>query len=294
MIRISVALALACTFTLPARAALHPRTGPYELQLLVDGQPARSFASRGETWVLGQLGQRYTLRIVNRSGQRVEAVVSVDGRDVIDGQPAAPAKGGYLVPAWGSIDIDGWRISHEQAAAFRFSSVADSYAARTGAGRDVGVIGVAIFPEKQLPPPPAIRAPRRLDAPPPPCCGEMEDSSRGASQGAGVAGQGASQAPAAPAPSPAVPSSQEARRDKRNGLGTEYGEAVNSRIQEVQFERASSRPSATLGCRYDDRAGLLAVGIDVDRISESELRSTAEPFPVVDRQFAPPPPGWHP
>jgi hypothetical protein len=281
MSRLPIALALACTFALPARAALHPRTGPYELQLLVDGRPARSYPSRGEAWVLGQLGQRYTLRIVNRSGQRVEAVVSVDGRDVIDGQPADATKNGYLVPAWGSVDIDGWRISHEQAAAFRFSSVADSYAARTGAGREVGVVGVAIFPEKQLPPPPVISTPRRLDAPPP-CCSELEDSSRAASQGAGQA-----QAPAASAP-------PEARREKRSGLGTEYGEAVSSRIQEVQFERASSRPAVTLGCRYDDRAGLLAAGIDVDRVSESELRSTAEPFPGVDRQFAPPPPGWRP
>ena len=43
-------------------------------------------------------------------------------------------KRGYIVPAWGSVDIDGWRLSRAQVAAFRFSSVADSYAARTGIG----------------------------------------------------------------------------------------------------------------------------------------------------------------
>lgn len=285
MPRLPVALALACTFALPAHAALHPRTGPYELQLLVEGGPARSFASRGDTWVLGQLGQRYTLRIFNRSAQRVEAVVSVDGRDVIDGQPADVTKNGYLVPAWGSVDIDGWRISHEQAAAFRFSSVADAYAARTGAGREVGVVGVAIFPERQLPPPPAIRAPLRLDAPPPPSDFLQQDSSNEREAPARSSQGAAASAPAASALKPA--------KDKRPGLGTEYGEAVESRIHEVQFERAGSRPAVTLGCRYDDRAGLLAVGIDVDRLGEAELRSTAEPFPVVDRQFAQPPPGWH-
>src|SRR5262249_20152806 len=131
-----------------AARPLHDNAGPFQLQVLVDGQPARTFEHRGSTWVLGELGARYTLRVLNHSAQRVEAVVSVDGRDVIDGRPGdLRGKRGYLVPAWGSVDIDGWRISQSQAAAFRFSSVAESYAARTGGGREVGVIGVALFPE---------------------------------------------------------------------------------------------------------------------------------------------------
>src|SRR5439155_19145072 len=106
----------------------------------------------GGTYVLGQLGQRYTLRVVNHSGRRIEAVLSVDGRDVVDGRPAdLRSKRGYLVPAWGEIDIDGWRLSNAQAAAFRFSTVADSYAGRTGSAREVGVIGAAIFPERVIP-----------------------------------------------------------------------------------------------------------------------------------------------
>ena len=79
------------------------------------------------------MGERYTLRIWNRSGRRIEAVVSVDGRDVVDGKPGDfRNKRGYLVPAWGSVDIDGWRLSERQAAAFRFTSVANSYAGRMG------------------------------------------------------------------------------------------------------------------------------------------------------------------
>src|SRR6185503_2691427 len=82
------------------------------------------------------------------------AVVSVDGRDVIDGTTADYRnKRGYLISPWDSLTIDGWRISHESAAAFRFSSVADSYAARTGSAREVGVIGVAVFPERYYAPP---------------------------------------------------------------------------------------------------------------------------------------------
>jgi hypothetical protein len=49
-----------------------------------------------------------------------------------------------------------------------------------------------------------------------------------------------------------------------------------------------------IGARYDDRAGLMALGIDVDgeRTSDARLRATAEPFPVVEQGYAEPPPGW--
>ena len=257
--------ALVLSAALPS-FALTGHAGPYEVQVLVDGMPARTFQHRGETFVLGHLGERYTLRVVNHSGQRIEAVVSVDGRDVIDGKPASPDKRGYLVQAYGSADIDGWRISQREAAAFRFSTVPDSYAARTGNGREVGVIGVAVFPER---PRQRIYAP-----PPPPPPLDLE--------------QPRSEA----APSAAAPSQK--KMAERPGLGTEFGEAVSSNVTEVPFERARMRPDAILGARYDDRAGLIALGIDVDgdRMSEAEVRRTAEPFPVVERSYAQPPPGW--
>ena len=43
--------------------------------------------------------------------------------------------------------IDGWRTSEDSVAAFRFSSIEDSYAERMGDGRNVGVIGAAFFRE---------------------------------------------------------------------------------------------------------------------------------------------------
>src|SRR3954463_3919879 len=142
----------------PLRAA----ASGYELQVLVDGVPVPTFDHGGGSFVMGPPGARYPLRVVNHTGRRIEAVTSVDGRDAIDGKTAdVRSKRGYLVPAWGSVDIDGWRLSRAEVAAFRFAGVADSYAARTGSARDVGVIGVAIFPERFVPPP------RPLYVPPP-------------------------------------------------------------------------------------------------------------------------------
>jgi hypothetical protein len=91
---------------------------------------------------------------------------------------------------------------------------------------------------------------------------------------------------------------KKARDSARPGLGTDYGEAVSSPTYEVEFVRANAtRPSVVLGVRYNDREGLLAMGIDVDGrdlswYREEDLRRTAEPFPADSRHFAAPPPGW--
>lgn len=59
---------------------------------------------------------------------RLEVVLSVDGLDVLDGGPASFRKRGYVVPSHGQISVDGFRQSTDAVAAFRFSSVRESYA----------------------------------------------------------------------------------------------------------------------------------------------------------------------
>jgi hypothetical protein len=60
----------------------------------------------------------------------------------------------------------------------------------------------------------------------------------------------------------------------------------------------ASRPSTVLGVRYNDRDGLLAMGIPLDRDprycgwDDGDLRRTADPFPATAGRFAAPPPGW--
>ncbi|WP_428261751.1 hypothetical protein [Haliangium sp.] len=101
----------------------------------------------GKTFVVGQEGQRYEIVLHNETAGRFEAVASVDGLDVIDGEPAHAGKRGYILEPYSSVRIDGWRRSESHVAAFRFGRVQDSYAARTSGDRNVGVIGVALFAE---------------------------------------------------------------------------------------------------------------------------------------------------
>jgi hypothetical protein len=273
---------------LPGSPPLRDRVAGYEMTVLIDGVPARTYEHGGETYVLGQLGARYTLRIANHSSRRIEAVVSVDGRDAINGRPGDfRANRGYMIPAWGSVDIDGWRISQAEAAAFRFSSVPNSYAARVGSGREVGVIGVAVFPERYVPP---------IVYPPYPYAAPRAEGGLSEREQPAPAPPAAHADRSAPAPSASAEGYGKAEKKSRSGLGTEYGEAVSSPIYEVEFVRANAaRPAALLGLRYNDRDGLLAMGIPLDDepcVSDADLRLSAEPFPVVDRRYAAPPSGW--
>ncbi|MGO4782125.1 hypothetical protein AB4084_42215, partial [Lysobacter sp. 2RAB21] len=63
---------------------------------------------------------------------------------------ASPSQAGYVLEAWQSTEINGWRKSMDDVAQFVFTDLPDSYAARTGRPDNVGVIGVAVFQERQV------------------------------------------------------------------------------------------------------------------------------------------------
>src|SRR5258708_40291109 len=79
-------LSTACAEAHPVeRADARPLTsaaGGYEVQVLVDGLPAPTFFQSGETYVMGALGERYTLRVLNHTGRRAEAAAAADGPGV--------------------------------------------------------------------------------------------------------------------------------------------------------------------------------------------------------------------
>src|SRR5262245_21051798 len=146
---------------------------PYDVTVLrEDGEALETYAKGGRYYVLGDDGDRYLIRVTSPTANRVEAVVTVDGLDVIDGESGDLRKRGYVVPPYGDVRIEGFRTSTEDVATFRFSSVDDSYAGKKGKARNVGVIAVAIFEEQHEvdnqqiivgptppPPPPGYRPP---------------------------------------------------------------------------------------------------------------------------------------
>ena len=113
-----------------------------------DGLALPVYQKDGRNYIVGVPGHEYAVRIRNTTGGRVLAVTSVDGVNVISGDTAAPSQSGYVLDPWGSVEIAGWRKSMSRTAAFYFTDLGDSYAARTGRPQNVGVIGVAVFQER--------------------------------------------------------------------------------------------------------------------------------------------------
>lgn len=299
---------------------------PYTVELVgEDGRVLDTYAHRGRSYVLGMHGGRYSIRVKNPTARRVEAVISVDGLDVIDGESADfTGKRGYVVPAYGELLVDGFRTSTTEVAAFRFAAVADSYAERKGKGRNVGVIGVAIFDEKEDP---QIIVPQepvtdgRFDdgadaeesggfrggADKPAAKSAPAPTSSPAGGSVGHAGGGKGAAPASEAPPP--PRTRTATRDeaestgelccketmkrKRPGLGTQFGEQRWSAVDFTRFVRRSPKvPVAMAELRYNDAEGLSALGIRLHPSpDEDELyqRESADPFPNSHGFAAPPP-----
>jgi len=248
------------------RNALTSAQGQLLAVEVVGGQHRRQnlpiFQHRRRWYVGGEQGQPYQLLLRNTSNRRVLVVISVDGVNVLTGEPAAAEQTGYIINPQDTVQIDGWRKSLDSVAQFIFTAPDDSYAERTGQGGNTGVLGFAVFEEAA--PPPRPSGYRRQEF----------ESAKGA--------------PRAPAPAGAVGAAAESRSD----MGTGHGQEVLSPVREVQFRRASPYPAEVLEIHYASLAQL-----ERQRIAQRggwqqrPEQGGPDPFPG-ERRFVPDPPPW--
>ena len=218
-----------------------------EIRDRTTGQVLPVYWHDGDRHVAGEPGHEYEIRIRNHGYGRVLAVTSVDGVNVITGRTASPDQSGYVVESHGGVEIDGWRKSMEEVAAFYFTALPDSYAARTGRPDNVGVIGVAVFREGPVYAPVLERE-----------SGYTSD--------------------AAPAASEKSSGVQEERARDDSRLGTGHGQRLDSGAVYTQFERASSKPDEIIRIYYDSRRNLVARGV-IPRPHHRYAQRQPDPFP---------------
>ena len=293
-------LFLACCSQADARSPFwRPRPAPPPYSFSVEdenGNSLTTFVKDGRTFLLGEAGLRYNIRVRNPTNQRIEAVVSVDGRDALSGEPGDYVnQRGYVIPAYGSLLVEGFRRSMEEVAVFRFSGAQDSYSSRMGTPQNVGVIGVAFFPERVRPSQPVVRRARPLPRPAPlpydssRATRDLDDEGAAASPKMKSSAEGRGDSPAR-SREELKGAMRDDYRNNVNNLGTEFGESHQSEVTSVSFERASpSHPALLSTLRYDDADGLRARGIQVYgyRYGRSAVEEP-QAFPVW--RFAQPPP----
>lgn len=207
----------------------------------------------GQWWVAGQPGARYAVELRNATGARVLGVLAIDGVNAISGATAAWSQTGYVLARRQRARITGWRKSDAEVAAFQFTDLPDSYAARTGRPDHAGVIGVAVFRERVQPPPPA----------------SIAEAPRAAAEGTASARREA----AAPR------------------LGTGHGARETSRVERTHFERRGTQPDEIIAIRYDRHENLVALGV-IPAPADPAPQPTPFPASMAGQGYVPDPPVW--
>jgi hypothetical protein len=204
------------------------------------GQTLPEYRHRGEDWIAGVPGHRYSVRLTNTTGERVLVVLSVDGVNAVTGQTASPSQGGYVLEPWETAEIAGWRKSLDDIAQFVFTDLPDSYAARTGRPANVGVVGVAVFRERQV-------RPAYAPPPAPPIASGM---ARNESRKASVARRQRR-------PRDGVRSRGHAATSGHRPWPARMGAGRADRVRACEPQR----PQQVSQLRYDDADALVALGI---------------------------------
>lgn len=226
----------------------------------------------GRHYVVGHPGNEYEIRLRNRQRSDILAVVAVDGVDAMSGDTASWDQSGYVLGAYQAFGVKGWRKSLERTAAFYFTALPDSYAARTGRPDNVGVIGVALFRKK---PEPLVQyAPQQR-------------LSRSAAEAEAPASAASGQGSAGPARDDLAGAGMGSRAEspaavqKSARLGTGHGRSEESLVTLTEFERATVTPAEIITIYYDSYRNLVAQGV-----IRAPVIARPDPFPA---RFAPDP-----
>lgn len=205
----------------------------------------------------------YSIRIHNRSNQRIGVVIAVDGRNIISGERSGlhPNERMYVLDPYQQETYEGWRTGRNRVNRFYFTDAGESYAGAWGDYSAIGVIAVAAFREAAPYPSPQ----------PQPWSEGRHDQRRGSE----------SSRQSTP------PAAADAPRNLRAAPGTGYGEKEWSPSRRVEFE-PEQQPFAQFFLKYAWRDTLCQQGIiDCDYNQRPYSRNR---FWDENDRYAPPPP----
>ncbi len=227
---------------------------------------------RGEYWVAGSPGARYAIEIRNRVGERLLAVTSVDGVNVVSGATAGWDQTGYVFSPGESYQITGWRKTDAEVAAFTFTEPPNSYAERTGPEAPR-----AFESEPALPNDSAAKAP----------------TARASNSAASDEAEASPSTPGAAMPAPLASSPMASSVARASvpapKLGTGHGEREYSYVNHTEFLRMQTQPNEVIRIRYDSLDNLFAMGI-IKR--PRPATPMVNPFPSSpEQQYVPDPRG---
>lgn len=132
-------------YAVDAEVLLYVFDGPRALPIISDKRTGKYFIESKAT-------SRFHLNVVNRHPVERLAILSVDGKNTITGEPAGYRQQGYILPPYGFFDITGWgRDPENNPFQFNYDPMeAQRLGYRLPANS--GVIGMAIYESAMNPP----------------------------------------------------------------------------------------------------------------------------------------------
>lgn len=261
-----------------------------------NGKKLPTYQKDGMIYFGGEKGERYEIHVRNRTGNRLEIVATVDGLSVMSGEPGDwREERGYILKPYESLNIEGYRRNEDEVAAFRFTNSDDpeddSYAGRKDMPENLGVIGIAVFKEREYTIQPWEYWTRPIGK-------RYEERKygryglRGTFLNANAASTGnikKVKKGITPELDAAMESARETLSVDKPEIGTEYGEVLDSHVTTTHFTRHnSSNPDQVVMVEYDTVAGLKKRGIT--ELAGSEKDAFPGMRGVKPGYAAPPPP----
>ena len=261
------ALALASLLTAlgPSGAAFALDRESYSMEILIGGTPLLEYAARGTSYVEAMKGREYSVRLRNRTGERVAIALSVDGLNSIDARTTTASEARkWILEPYGTITLDGWQASSSTARRFIFTTEDRSYGSWLGRTKNLGLVAAAVFRQKKGMPIPI--------------------------QGAGPRQDSGAESQRAPAGSAVPPSERQKSLESLGYLAaTGIGREVDHNVVQVAFD-AEDVPSALLDLRYEYRDTLVRLGVvPPDRPCDTPLSRRESARGFLEPGFAPDP-----
>jgi hypothetical protein len=234
----------------------------FEFEILVHGSSAKEYYYNGKNYIEGKKGSGFSIRMRNNSNSKALFIPTVDGLSIISGKEGSFKSQGYIVNAYDSVTIDGWRTSDDKVSTFYFSTPEKSYAKKVNKGGNLGVIGCAVYKEKER-----VQIIERIIKeyipyevkPFQPTWPPQQPWSVYSSSGSMPMASAMNCTLTSASASGTSNMKQETR--SAQGLGTGFGEDKYSPITKVDFER-EDKVSEVFSIYYNTRENLEALGIE--------------------------------
>jgi hypothetical protein len=252
-----------------------------EVSILVNGNSVAKYHKDGKVYVEAKEGSEYEISIKNHGPSRILAVASVDGLNVLTGEQSSIEDSGYVIGAYSSYRIKGFRYNDEKVGAFKFVKKSQSYAGSKNDGSiaNCGVIGVIVYDEHQ-----------------PYVDWTLTSTSTLISMNNDSSDSSYTLKSIEPYSSKTINASYLSQTDGAEGLscksvadvrsfdmGSGWGKSKESKVTKTEFTRGEKTQRFEI--YYASRQSLISMGIIQPRTSQVA-------FPKSFPKYASPPPGW--